>query len=75
MSNQHLQLVKNMKLSTAIENLESLVECLKQKTIYVNHRGRTVLLHPGGPVDIEVKARIKADRSGAEEGIVLTLEW
>jgi hypothetical protein len=75
MSSQRLQFIVKTELSAAIENLESLVECLKRGTIFIRHQGRSILLRPTDPVNIELKARIKADRSVAEESVVLTLRW
>jgi amphi-Trp domain-containing protein len=75
MASQHMQIRSKTEFSAAIGHLESLIDSLKRGTIFINQGGRSILLKPSEPVDIELEAGIKPNDGICREKIALKLKW
>jgi amphi-Trp domain-containing protein len=70
-----MQIRSKTGFSAAIEHLESLIDSLKRGTIFISQRGKSILLKPSEPVDIELEAEIKPDDGICGEKLALKLKW
>ncbi len=75
MASQHMQIRSKTGFSAAIEHLESLIDSLKRGTIFINQGGKSILLKPSEPVDIELEAEIGPNDGICGEKIALKLNW
>ncbi|MHB8771534.1 MAG: amphi-Trp domain-containing protein [Syntrophales bacterium] len=75
MASQHMQIRAKTGFSAAIEHLESLIDSLKRGSIFISQGGRSILLKPSAPVDIELETEIRPNGGVCGEKIALTLRW
>jgi amphi-Trp domain-containing protein len=75
MASQHMQIRSKTGFSVAIEHLESLIDSLKRGTIFINQGGKSILLKPSEPFDLELEAGIKPTDRICGEKIALKLKW